>query len=219
VTRSGYSAAYYIARHSDFGFRFELDSMLRLLALRPGSRVLEIGCGGGALLAGVQKRGKHPFGLDINAAALELARQVAPTAQLSMGSASALPYDNCSFQGILAQHVIEHFDSPRALLQEWARVLAPGGTIVLITPNAGYPDHACFFDPTHQHIFSRAELEHYLDSTGFELQQSGTFRPLLRLPFRYRLTSIFANVLRRIPWFRETGAVIIVSATKRAEAA
>jgi hypothetical protein len=41
----------------------------------------------------------------------------------------------------------------------------------------------------------------------------------LKLPFRYRLAALFANVLRRIPRFRETGAVIIVSATKRTEAA
>ena len=219
MNASGYTAAYYRQRHSDVGFRFELRSMVRLLPAYADGRVLEIGCGGGALLAAVQKRDRHPFGLDINHTALKLARRVAPAAQLSLGTASALPYQRSSFHALLAQHVIEHFEQSASLLSEWARVLMPGGTLVLVTPNANYPDHACFFDPTHRHIYSRPELERFLESSGFDIQHSATFRPFLNLPFRFRLATLFARVLRRLPRFRETGAVIVVSARKRAEPA
>ena len=219
VNGSGYTEDYYTDRHSDAGFRFELRSMVRLLPAHSDGRVLEIGSGGGALLAALHTRGKNPFGLDINHTAVKLARRVAPAAQLSVGTASALPYRRSSFHALLAQHVIEHFEQSAALLSEWARVLMPGGTLVLVTPNANYPDHACFFDPTHRHIYSRTELERFLESSGFEIQHSGTFRPLLNAPFRYRLAALFARVLRRVPRFRETGAVIVLSATKRAEPA
>jgi ubiquinone/menaquinone biosynthesis C-methylase UbiE len=214
VNLSEYSAQYYVARHSDIGFRFELSSIVKLLPEQVGGRVLEIGCGGGALLSALQKRQLHPFGIDINYTALALARRVSPTARLAGGSAGVLPYDNSSFQVVLAQHVIEHFESPATVLSEWARVLAPGGTMVLVTPNANYPDHACFFDPTHHHIFSRTELERCLQGAGFDIQRSGTFRPLLKMPFRYRLGALLAGVLRRVPRLRETGAVIIMSARK-----
>ena len=193
--------------------------MLRLLPRQSDERVLEIGCGGGALLAAVHKRGRQPFGLDINHTALKLASHVAPAARLSVGTATALPYRKSSFHALLAQHVIEHFEQSAVLLSEWARVLVPGGTLVLVTPNAHYPDHACFFDPTHRHIYSRAELERFLDNSGFDIQHSATFRPLVNLPFRYRLSALFARVLRLLPRFRETGAVLVVSARKRAEPA
>jgi ubiquinone/menaquinone biosynthesis C-methylase UbiE len=215
VEGSGYSADYYVERHLDVGFHFELRSMMALLPASSGGRVLEIGCGGGALLAALQKGGRHPFGLDINDAALKLAQRVAPAARLTIGSASALPYRPSSFRVLLAQHVIEHFERSAALLAEWGRVLIPGGTIVLVTPNTNYPDHACFFDPTHRHIYSRPELDRLLEQSGFEVQHSATFRPLLNLPFKYRLAAQFASVLRHVPRFREAGAVIIVSAKKR----
>jgi ubiquinone/menaquinone biosynthesis C-methylase UbiE len=219
VVGSGYSADYYAARHVDVGFQFEVRSMMSLLPASQDGRVLEIGCGGGALLDALQKAGRDPFGLDINHAALKLARRVAPAAHLAIGGASALPYGPSSFRAVLAQHVVEHFERSLALLAEWGRVLVPGGTIVLVTPNTNYPDHACFFDPTHRHIYSRPELERLLEASGFEVQQSATFRPHLNLPFKYRLAAQFARVLRYIPWFREAGAVIIVSAKKRVPSA
>jgi SAM-dependent methyltransferase len=213
---SGYSAEYYTTRHGDVGFHSELRLVRGLLPTPSGSRSLEIGCGGGALLAVLERRGDDAFGLDVNQAALKVAQRVAPGAHLAIGSATELPYRTASFRVLLAQHLVEHFERSTALLQEWRRVLVPGGTIILVTPNNNYPDPDCFFDPTHRHIFSRPELDRLLNESGFDVQHSGTFRPLLNLPFTHRLSALFARALRYIPRFREVGAVIVVSAKKRA---
>jgi len=54
-----------------------------------------------------------------------------------------LPFADCSVQSLLASHIIEHFSYRvmESVLAEWHRVLAPGGDILVITPNFGYIAH------------------------------------------------------------------------------
>ena len=100
---------------------------------------LEIGCGSGAMLLAATERVAHVFGIDIAPHWLLIARKRLEDAgrrvALACASATRLPLPNDSVRWIVAQDVLEHVADPRALLNEAFRVLTPGGTLWLSTPN------------------------------------------------------------------------------------
>ncbi len=101
--------------------------------------VLEIGCGTGGLLVAAARRGIAIEGVDIASRWLVVARRRLDDAGLSVpllaANADRLPYPDGSFATVVADSVIEHCDDPLAALQEWRRVLRPGGRLVLWSPN------------------------------------------------------------------------------------
>jgi ubiquinone/menaquinone biosynthesis C-methylase UbiE len=106
--------------------------------LVPGTRLLEVGCGVGAVLAvlGQEFPGVELFGLDINPAQLDFARdhldRAGVEATLRQGNALALPFEDASFDHVWTMWLLEHIpDAPAALL-EAKRVLVPGGAITAI---------------------------------------------------------------------------------------
>jgi SAM-dependent methyltransferase len=101
-------------------------------------RVLDAGCGFGGTLASLNERytGLHMTGLNLDGRQLERARQlVVPQhgnrLELRQGDACALPFDNQSFDRVLAVESIFHFPSRVRFFQEAFRVLRPGGTLAL----------------------------------------------------------------------------------------
>jgi SAM-dependent methyltransferase len=99
----------------------------------PPSRALVVGCGDGAE-AGVLARhfGVETIGVDIEAnfAALEAA-----PAQLRVMDAQRLAFADGSFDLVYSFHALEHIQDPCQAVQEIRRVLVPGGTFVVGTPN------------------------------------------------------------------------------------
>ncbi len=108
------------------------------LALRPGMRVLEVGCGDGSLWLG--RGGAIPDGCSVVLTDLSAGMVREARGQLSVSAASyaladaqQLPFTEAQFDLVIANHVLYHMpDRPRALA-EIRRVLAPGGRLCATT--------------------------------------------------------------------------------------
>jgi ubiquinone/menaquinone biosynthesis C-methylase UbiE len=123
---------------------------LRLLALRPGERALEIGCGGGGgLLAMARAAGPagHVAGLDLSpsmteAAAARLDRAgLADRVELVVADAVSSPFADASFDAVFMAFTLELFDTPEIplVLAECRRVLRPGGRLAVVSLSRAAP--------------------------------------------------------------------------------
>jgi SAM-dependent methyltransferase len=150
------------------------DAALALLALRPGDRVLEVGCGAGRSLALAAARAADGtvVGVDHSDAMLRQARRhcasliAAGRVTLHAADSGRLPFAGHSFDKALAVHAIYFWKAPLVDLGELRRVLRPGGHLVL-----GYrpaDDPACANFPESVYRFRNpAEIESLLASAGF----------------------------------------------------
>jgi SAM-dependent methyltransferase len=141
-------------------------------------RVLEVGCGLGHLLTWLADR-YQVFGSDINAWALGQARENVPQGHFALMSAENLgAFIDQAFQVLIAKHVVEHLPQPESAIAEMSRVLAPGGLLLLATPNLDSPmrsrkqaDWIGYKDPTHISLKPPAEWLSCLHSNGFMLKR------------------------------------------------
>jgi len=112
-------------------------------SLEPGTRVLEVGCGVGAVLAvlGQEFPGIRLTGVDIEPKQLEFARghleRSEVEATLIEADAHELPFGDESFDHVWMMWLLEHIPDPPAVLREARRVLVPGGGVTAIEVDYG----------------------------------------------------------------------------------
>ncbi len=103
-----------------------------------GKRVLEAGCGRGALIHWLAHHSRHAvlIGSDLSPAALRHARSV-PTGEVGWPAADVawLPFADATFHTVICCETIEHVTDPGAVVRELSRVLAPGGRLFLTAPS------------------------------------------------------------------------------------
>lgn len=116
-------------------YESNLEFLRRAGLTAAAEKVLEIGCGKGAILSYLQKAGHLVTGIDVDADALAYCR--APHADLSVSVASGdrLPFADAAFDAVLSFDVFEHIRDTDRHLKEVRRVLKPGGCYFLQTPN------------------------------------------------------------------------------------
>lgn len=129
----------------------------------PGMCVLDIGCGAGYGTAELAAQATQATGIDLSPAAVAHAQETYRRDHLRFlaASATALPFQDASFDLITAFEVIEHLTQWQDLLREARRVLRPDGVFLVSTPNKSYytesrgPSGA---NPYHEHEFEFDEF-------------------------------------------------------------
>ena len=115
------------------------EDALRLAPPLAGQRVLEVGCGVGDFAVHLAKAGAAVTAMDFSPAAIEMARKRgeahAVKVDFQTADAQALPFADASFDVLLSCECLEHLPDPQKALHEMARVLRPGGKLVLTTEN------------------------------------------------------------------------------------
>ena len=120
----------------------EQDQLISWLDLWPDHRVLDVACGsGGPTLRIAERTGCRAHGIDIEAAAIEVAkasaqkRGLADRAAFAVADASRpLDFVAGSFDAIVCVDAISHFPDRQTVLADWARLLRPGGSAVYTDP-------------------------------------------------------------------------------------
>ncbi|MQA86524.1 MAG: methyltransferase domain-containing protein [Streptosporangiales bacterium] len=153
--------------------------------LRRGDRVLDLGCGAGRHAFEVYRRGAHVVALDYDESALRdvagmlgamrLAGEVpgGAAAAAVRGDATALPFPDDAFDGVIAAEILEHLPDDEGAMAELVRVLRPGGLAAVTVPRR-WPERACWalseeyhqVEGGHVRIYSRSELVEKLSRAG-----------------------------------------------------
>jgi ubiquinone/menaquinone biosynthesis C-methylase UbiE len=107
------------------------DLLLDAAAVGPGVRVVDVGCGTGALCAAAAARGAQPTGVDLAPGMVGAARRAHRGLEFVHGDAEALPLPDGAFGAALGAFVVNHVPSPEHAAAEVRRVLAPGGRVAL----------------------------------------------------------------------------------------
>jgi 2-polyprenyl-6-hydroxyphenyl methylase/3-demethylubiquinone-9 3-methyltransferase len=107
---------------------------LRKAGANEGSRVLDIGSGGGFLAATLADAGYDVVGIDPAMSAVRAAAQHVP-ASFVLGAGETLPLTDDSFDSVVCSEVLEHVDDVDAVIAEVGRVLRPSGVFIFSLPN------------------------------------------------------------------------------------
>jgi ubiquinone/menaquinone biosynthesis C-methylase UbiE len=144
-TASFWDETYSRARVADVIYQQRRDVALEWLdgaGLSPASRVLDVGCGAGATAVGLAARGFTVDAVDMVDEMIELARRnvtragVAGVVTVARGDVQALQFGDETFDAVVALGLIPWLQSPAGGMGEMARVLAPGGALVVTADNA-----------------------------------------------------------------------------------
>jgi SAM-dependent methyltransferase len=147
-------------------------------AAGPG-RLLDVGCGRGLFLQLMQARGWEVFGLDISSVQVREAR-TAGLANISLGTVEEYP-EGALFDLITLWSVLEHVPQPARSLAACARLLSPGGLLVIAVPNGAS-------------LLNRLAKVMYFGSAG------RLDKPIRRLINLYHINSFTPSSLESAAW-------------------
>lgn len=209
----------YFARH--FGVRFnsgELNRQKRFLAgqlqiiekttpIVSGDKILEIGCGIGALISLLKERGVADItAIELDSEAAEFVRQSEDISVLTCSIEEAR-MDSGRFTKIFALEVLEHIHNPVQDLKKIHSLLTEGGLFIATTP---YPfNKNIISDDTHLYVLPPLCWRRILEAAGF---REIKMRALSAIPLLYRFSRIFSLYLPvYIPGLKLVSTTLIIA--------
>jgi 2-polyprenyl-3-methyl-5-hydroxy-6-metoxy-1,4-benzoquinol methylase len=163
------------------GLHQERQEFLKLfLGKLPPGDLLDVGCGDGLFLHRMSGLGWRAVGIDFDEAAVTSGRARFGL-DLRVGDFQQAHFDGNQFDAITMSHVIEHVPDPVACLEKCARLVRPGGRVVVSTPNSMSLGHQRFREawrglepPRHLHIFSPECLGECARRAGLSVLRVGS---------------------------------------------
>ncbi len=163
----------------------ELDKFLTWMALTPASELLEVGCGAGGCAVYISERSQaRVTGIDLNEQGISSAKSLARAHDLhsrvqfqTIDASRNLPFENEVFDVIFSNDAICHIPNRSKVLQEWWRVLKPGGRILytdalIVTGMLSNEELATRSSVGYYLFLPRGENERLIREAGFELLRS-----------------------------------------------
>jgi cyclopropane fatty-acyl-phospholipid synthase-like methyltransferase len=161
--------------------------------VRPDAEVLELGAGWCDFSNFIKAR--RVVAMDLDATVV---RAAAPHVEAEVGDCTDLSrFDEDSFDVVFASNLLEHLDREQSarLLAGAARVLRPGGRLILMQPNFRLNPGRYFDDFTHVSVFTDQSLSDYLTSLGWSIEvRQARFMPLT-------LKSRGSGLSFLVPWY------------------
>jgi SAM-dependent methyltransferase len=162
--------------------RETLDALIELAAPQPGERWLEAACGPGLVTRALAPLTGEVHGVDLTPKMIEIARRKAadlPNVTFAVGDATRLPDPDGAYDGAIARFTIHHVPVPARLANELARVVKPGGVVVLADHVADDDPAAAAWaqeierlrDPSHWVSLTLPALRDLGADAGLELEQ------------------------------------------------
>jgi 2-polyprenyl-3-methyl-5-hydroxy-6-metoxy-1,4-benzoquinol methylase len=153
--------------------------LAELARLRPGGRLLDLGCAAGFLLEAAEAAGFQGFGLDLNPEAVGIAKRRFGD-RVAEGELDASAFPGVVFDAITLIDVLEHVPDPGELLARVRGRLAPSGVLAVLLPNAASLTSRLLgsrwphYTPEHLFFWTPAALRRQLVAAGFDVQQIRT---------------------------------------------
>ncbi len=189
--------------------------------------ILDIGCGSAWVAKEYTAQNKNVVSLDVSKKnpikALEIYNNEHHAAVVA--DAKKLPFKNESFDSIIAAEIIEHLYSPKIFIEEWLRVLQPGGTLIMETPfNEKIIHHMCVHCncPTpanaHLHSFNKENIKAFLPSSGCSISLftfNNKWMNKLRLTYLFRflpfqLWRVIDKIVNAVVGKEESFVIVLV---------
>lgn len=207
--RAGYQEEYYDAEQGErflgplerlvrfFRGRRRRDLLRRFAGGAPRS-FLDVGCGRGLLVELFAAAGFAAVGTQLSETAARAAR--GRGADVRVGELRELALPAASFGIVVLYHVLEHVEAPLAELREAARLLAPGGLLVVEVPSFDRPlfrllgtRDLCIDYPHHLYFFTPATLRPLFAAAGLEIDEESHFS------LEYSPVTTLQNLLNLLP--------------------
>ena len=165
------------AKYSQYWWSNRFYAILARRYGQHGSRLLEIGSGLGHLI-GQLEDSFETYGMDLNHWAVEKSKAVIDETELQTASAEEIPFADCTFGVVIIKHIVEHLPDPEKAIAEIGRVTAPGGILILATPNLDSllkpwkgESWIGYQDPTHISLKSPSVWLDWIQNSGFSLKR------------------------------------------------
>jgi SAM-dependent methyltransferase len=159
------------------GRRRVLESVYDGLALAPGARILDAGCGSGRNMVELARRGSVS-GVELSETSARLARE-RHAGEVVSGSLLEMPFAEASFDMAVSLDVIEHLDDDLAALRELRRVIVPGGPLLITVPAYQWLWSGHDEINHHHRRYTRRSLQAVAERAGWRQVRTTYFNSLL----------------------------------------
>jgi len=162
--------------------RDRIERLIAAVAPARDARVLDVACGPGHVTLGFAEVCSEVIGVDLTEAPLKIAEQTRrdrgiANVRFQLGDADRVPFGDGEFDVVISRFAVHHFDNPRKVIGEMARVCRTGGTLAIQDLiSSEQPDRAAYYnrfeklrDTSHTRALALSELVQLIASTGAEV--------------------------------------------------